>query len=393
MRILQLWRACLVLLVACTTRSTASNPDSEEKINPQLGDPEELTPERGNGSNNPVGLDDSELSQMQPDASENEFSDGACSLNAGTCEPSGPSLTEAEVPAPPPLPPALPPAPAPPPIQAPAPSPFIRAPAPPPVRELADTYASADTWQSYAFNDRQAWLSIGQTTESDAERQMRLAMADEVKMEAQHFAEVLEHQQQSIHHDAWAYYEGDLMRLKHRRLVGLRSSLIVMCFSPLFAWESASGGGCRAAFVAENWGVGSGDSQLDGKNVLPPLPWGQSSAFLEQASVGNHLELARMGDDRFLVCFESSLSMQVFCRLGLVQNDSVITYGALLEDSRARLVSVSSSGKGSEFAVCSQSFSESNAISCRWGQVSGEGVATELQWATRTPMSFAFDGR
>lgn len=167
-----------------------------------------------------------------------------------------------------------------------------------------------------------------------------------------------------------------------------------MCFSPLFAWEtSASGGGCRAAFVAENWGVGSGDSQLDGKNVLPPLPWGQSSPFLEQASVGNHLELARMGDDRFLVCFESSLSMQVFCRLGLVQNDSVITYAALLEDSRARLVSVSSSGKGSEFAVCSQSFSESNAISCRWGQVSGEGVATELQWATRTPMSFAFDGR
>ena len=222
MRILQLWRACLVLLVACTTRSTASNPDSEEKINPQLGDPQELTLERGNVSNNPVGLDDSEHSQKQPDRSENEFSDGACSLNAGTCEPSGPSLTETEVPAPPPLPPPLPPAPAPPPIQAPAPSPFIQAPAPPPVRELADTYASADTWQSYAFNDRQAWLSIGQTTESDAERQMRLAMADEVKMEAQHFAEVLEHQKQSIHHDSWAYYEGDLMRLKHRRLVGMR---------------------------------------------------------------------------------------------------------------------------------------------------------------------------
>lgn len=385
------------MLVACTARSTASNPDSEEKLNPQLGDLEELTPETEKGSNT-VELDGSELSQMQPDLSQSEFSDGACSLNPGTCEPSGPSLTETEVqiPAPPPLPPPLPPAPAPPPIQAPAPSPSIQAPAPPlPVRELADKYANADAWQSYAFNDRQAWLSIGQTTESDAERQMRLAMADEVKMEAQHFAEVLEHQQQSIHHDAWAYYEGDLMRLKHRRLVGLRSSLIVMCFSPLFAWEtSASGGGCRAALVAEDWGVGSGDSQLDGKNVLPPLPWGQSSPFLEQASVGNHLELARMGDDRFLVCFESSLSMQVSCRLGLVANDSVITYGALLEDSRARLVSVSSSGNGSEFAVCSQSFSESNAISCRWGQVSGaEGVATELQWATRTPMSFAFDGR
>ncbi len=208
------------MLVACTA-STASNPDSE-KLNPQQGDLEELTPETGNGSN--VELDGSELSQ-QPDLSQSEFSDGACSLNPGTCEPSGPSLTETEVqiPAPPPLPPPLPPAPAPPPIQAPAPSPSIQAPAPPlPVRELADKYASADAWQSYAFNDRQAWLSIGQTTESDAERQMRLAMADEVKMEAQHFADVLEHQQQSIHHDAWAYYEGDLMRLKHRRLVGMR---------------------------------------------------------------------------------------------------------------------------------------------------------------------------
>ena len=228
MHILKLWRACLLMLVACTARSTASNPDSEEKLNPQQGDLEELTPETGNGSN-PVELDGSELSQMQPDLSQSEFSDGACSLNPGTCEPS--AETEVQIPAPPPLPPPLPPAP-PPPIQAPAPSPSIQAPAPSPsiqapapplpVRELADKYASADAWQSYAFNDRQAWLSIGQTTESDAERQMRLAMADEVKMEAQHFAEVLEHQQQSIHHDAWAYYEGDLMRLKHRRLVGMR---------------------------------------------------------------------------------------------------------------------------------------------------------------------------
>ena len=80
--------------------------------------------------------------------------------------------------------------------------------------------------ESYGFNDRQAWLSIGQRTESEAEKQMRLAMEDEVKMEAQHFAEVLEHQKQSIHHDAWAYYEGDLMRLKHHKLVGLELSSV-----------------------------------------------------------------------------------------------------------------------------------------------------------------------
>ena len=45
-------------------------------------------------------------------------------------------------------------------------------------------------------------------------------------MEAQHFAEVLEHQKQSIHHDAWAYYEGDLMRLKHYKLVGSKLSSV-----------------------------------------------------------------------------------------------------------------------------------------------------------------------
>ena len=164
-----------------------------------------------------------------------------------------------------------------------------------------------------------------------------------------------------------------------------------MCFSPLFARETeATGGGCRAAWVRD-WAV------EDGTKLLPPLPWGQSFPFLEQASVGNHLELARMGDDRFLVCFETAPTMQVSCRMGLVANETAgISYGAPLQDAQsesARLVSVSS-GQGSQFAVCSQSLSENFKISCRWGQMSPEGVgagAPEIQWAATTPLSFAFD--
>ena len=176
-----------------------------------------------------------------------------------------------------------------------------------------------------------------------------------------------------------------------------------MCFSPLFARaDAASGGGCRAAWLKE-WKSDRPEAVEDGSEstskLLPPLPWGQSFPFLEQASVGNHLELARMGDDRFIVCFETTPTMQVSCRMGSVANDTaVISYGALLEDSPARLVSVSP-GQGSQFAVCSQSLSSENSrISCRWGQVLApvEGVsigATEIQWAAATPLSFAFDDR
>ena len=176
-----------------------------------------------------------------------------------------------------------------------------------------------------------------------------------------------------------------------------------MCFSPLFARaDAASGGGCRAAWLKE-WKSDRPEAVEDGSEstskLLPPLPWGQSFPFLEQASVGNHLELARMGDDRFIVCFETTPTMQVSCRMGSVANDTaVISYGALLEYSPARLVSVSP-GQGSQFAVCSQSLSSENSrISCRWGQVLApvEGVsigATEIQWAAATPLSFAFDDR
>lgn len=174
-----------------------------------------------------------------------------------------------------------------------------------------------------------------------------------------------------------------------------------MCFSPLLSRDeaAASGGGCRAAWLGEDWhsdplGTEDGSAPMTTSKLLPPLPWGQSFPFLEQASVGNHLELARMGNDRFLICFETTPTMQVSCRMGLVANDSaVISYGALLEDSPARLVAISSA-QGSQFAVCSQSVSSENArISCRWGEVlalDGARGATELQWAANTPLSFAF---
>eukprot|EP00435_Cladocopium_sp_Y103_P038746 s1104_g10.t1 len=398
------WKAWLVLLVAGAIQGAAESIASAEEISSKADPLEDVADVLPTVATEP--------SEHALRLESSEVSDGSCSLSSAECE-SGPQdiqSSAAEItpdlpaapplppPSPPPLPPPLPPRPpAPAPIQAPAfPLPFRSA-----KREMS---IKADS-ESYGFNDRQAWLSIGQRTESEAEKEMRLAMEDEVKMEAQHFAEVLEHQKQSIHHDAWAYYEGDLMRLKHYKLVGLKSSLIVMCFSPLFARAdaSASGGGCRAAWLGEQWKADRLEAVEDGSEVstsklLPPLPWGQSFPFLEQASVGNHLELARMGDDRFLVCFETTPAMQVSCRMGSVANDTaVISYGALLEDSPARLVSVSP-GQGSQFAVCSQSLSSENSrISCRWGQVLAvEGVsagAPEIQWAAATPLSFAFDDR
>ena len=121
-----------------------------------------------------------------------------CALGSLECMPEAPAA-----------PPALPPAPAPPPMMPPAP------PVAPEVTSASDS-----------FNDREAWLSMGRTVESEAEKKVRLAMEDEVKMEVLHFAEVLEHQQQSIHHDTFAYYEGEFMRLKHYKLLGQGLSCI-----------------------------------------------------------------------------------------------------------------------------------------------------------------------
>lgn len=102
--------------------------------------------------------------------------------------------------------------------------------------------------------------------------------------------------------------------------------------------------------------------------------------------MGDHLELARMGDDRFIICFETTA--QIICRLGLVKDESITFGEALLEDS-PRLVSVSP-GRGTEFAVCTQSKPESQ-ISCRWGQAT-TASRDKIEWSTATPMSFAFDG-
>lgn len=163
---------------------------------------------------------------------------GASSADSANCiAPSSIShqVTEAaskeETPAQPPdlptvsapvLPPPQPPA---------APPPAPPAPAPP-LPQSVDPEA-----EGYAFNDRQAWLSIGKRTESELERRMRLAMEDEVKMEALHSAEVLEHQQQSIHHESWAYYEGDLMRMAHRKLLGLGLSMVSFCLVYVGAFQ------------------------------------------------------------------------------------------------------------------------------------------------------------
>lgn len=146
------------------------------------------------------------------------------------------------------------------------------------------------------------------------------------------------------------------------------------------------------------WGAEAGHSNpaiKDGANsshLLPPLPWGQAFPFLEQTSVGDHLELARVGDDRFMVCFEISPTMLVSCRIGFVHGNSSISYGAALDDAPARLVSVSASGQGTEFAVCSQGLSlnsKASEVSCRWGQISA--AQNSMQWAKEAAISFAWD--
>eukprot|EP00438_Fugacium_kawagutii_P030367 Skav223250 [mRNA] locus=scaffold2231:548010:548714:- [translate_table: standard] len=199
-------------------------------------------------------------------------SEGSCSTLGAEChEHSGNQETDevgsasvppelaATPPSPPPLPPALPPSapappappapppipPAPPPIQAPAPiiapAPPIRAPAfPLPLKSAKRLDMSPSDSESHGFNDREAWLLMGKRTESESERQIRLAVEDEVKMEAQHFAEVLEHQKQAIHHDAWAYFEGDLTRLKHHKLVGIglsRGSPSIAALMACLQWQ------------------------------------------------------------------------------------------------------------------------------------------------------------
>ena len=100
-----------------------------------------------------------------------------------------------------------------------------------------------------------------------------------------------------------------------------------------------------------------------------------------------------MGDDRFILCFETEPDMHVSyvsCRMGVVSNNS-ISFGEALEHSAAQLVSVSSFGQGREFAVCSQG--STSEISCRWGHLVNGPAATEIQWADVSLMSFAFDGR
>lgn len=260
------------------------------------------------------------------------------------------------------------------------------------------------------MSDREEWLSMGKKMESEAEKRQRLAVESEIKMEVAHAAEVLQREERAIHHDAFAYYEGDFMRMKVRKVLGLNSSTVVLCFAPL-SGQTKQGGACRAGRLSlDKTSSDSVRAVEDGRradvkkseaelfdSLLPPLPWGEPLPFLEQTEVGEHLELARMGDNRFLICFEQGPASLVSCRLGTVlpgPDYARLSFSDSLDLSPGRLVAASAASRGRAFAVCSQEpslNSKASDISCRWGAVdSQEGT---LSWNKESPVSFAFDDR
>jgi hypothetical protein len=110
---------------------------------------------------------------------------------------------------------------------------------------------------------------------------------------------------------------------------------------------------------------------LDGK--LPPIPWGNEHAFCNSSV--RKIEVERLADDRFVVCFEGSSDAAaqqdavnkhvLACSLGAIVDDGELlpfTNATSLELGNARLVSIAVAAAGRRFAVC---FVPRKAVSSR----------------------------
>jgi len=212
----------------------------------------------------------------------------------------------------------------------------------------------------------------------------------------------------------FTWWEGDIMRMKTYRVLGLTMDCVVMCFG------RPDGGGCRAAAtglvgLSANGGALAA-SAADDPRLLPTLPWGATQVF-HNASIGR-VEAERVNDDRFVVCFEAEDETginTVACSLGLPDRQwqkegatqdhqcgqgELRPFAAPVEIGKGHIVGVSAVLAGTRIAVCLRESNRGKSeraieetfqhVVCSWIDVlDGDAAGPSLSLADEPPLPVA----
>lgn len=176
------------------------------------------------------------------------------------------------------------------------------------------------------------------------------------------------------------WWKGDLMNMTSRVLVALTTDCVVLCFSreDVGACKAADSHGWPSEWVSKD--VGDLNHH---EGLLPPLSWGDEHVFHLGAS--NRIELERLKDHQFVVCYERAISNSTACRLGVLKEGqgsctyNLLPFGEEVKSGVGRLVSVSVASAGSRFAVCQQGNRTGTEVSCSWFEVQGSETTAKLQ--------------
>eukprot|EP00928_Gymnodinium_smaydae_P068526 TRINITY_DN51693_c0_g1_i1.p1 TRINITY_DN51693_c0_g1~~TRINITY_DN51693_c0_g1_i1.p1 ORF type:complete len:259 (+),score=61.61 TRINITY_DN51693_c0_g1_i1:59-835(+) len=203
-------------------------------------------------------------------------------------------------------------------------------------------------------------------------------------------------------HTLW---EGELMRMRARKMLALTKDRIVMCFAhpevsscrtaevPVVKPSKAQTPEAKTQAVLQALTAADFATAEAAGQLLPAVPWHEARVFEEPGA--DRLEVERLGDDRFVVCFERSSDRRIACGIGLLENGRLAPFAAPLALGHGRLVSISVSAAGRRFAVCAQlgqKKTEGNetvdtlegsvarsitSTSCKWAQNGGSGTAVK----------------
>jgi len=196
-----------------------------------------------------------------------------------------------------------------------------------------------------------------------------------------------------------SWWEGELTGMLSRRILALNDAKVVLCYT------HKEGGCCRAAVLPlppdgaagaeqENAEESSDspastpeaetDAASTSSGLLPAMPWGDTALFELPSGGTLRLEIERLDDSRFVVCYQRAADSVVACSVGLIdRKEGLRPFVAPLELGPGHLVSISIAAAGRRFSVCAQPLvqegSVKGAASCRWAQVAG-GSAVTPKW-------------
>jgi len=222
--------------------------------------------------------------------------------------------------------------------------------------------------------------------------------------------QLLAEQRERARRATWSFFDGELSKMRWRRVLAPTENLMVMCFAPLPDMSDGDtarvgiGGGCRLAKLGEEWASAKTEAEADEAaaishaavaeaaktgsvpTLFPSLPWGEIHPFSED-DLGR-CEVERVSNDQVLVCFEKGSPAMISCRLAFLGAD--LEFGPELHAGPGRLASVAATNGGRGFGVCIQAATTaSGSVSCRWGEVSaGEG---NMRWTEDQAMEFVFE--